>query len=164
TSQLHASSASSGLVAGYHDPQLGYIELKAHLGSDGVHASIAAATPEVSSILAGHVPALHQWLHERQTPVETLSIGLREGGTERNAGNMAGQGGSSGGAFAGGHSAFSGGDGQGSWRQDQESNAGVSRIGDHTATLTRVMDGSIGAAPAAASGLRESAAYISVLA
>lgn len=69
-----AQSASSGLVAGYHDPQTGYVELKAHLGGDGVHASLTAATPEGSAVLEGSMHSLQQWLHERQTPVETLSL------------------------------------------------------------------------------------------
>ena len=161
-SLTHSSSAASSLVAGYHDPQLGYVELKAQMGADGVHASLVAATEEGSTILAGHMPALHQWLNERSTPVETLNIGVREESSSRSFAGTAGEGGAS---QPGGQSSASAGGGQ---AQSEESRPGVRQIsGGAEAVAPMGFEGALGAAHVARAAdvlLGGTATYISVLA
>lgn len=158
----HASSPASSLAAGYHDPELGYIELKAEMGSDGVHARLAAATAEGSTILSAHLPALHQWLTERQTPVDRLSVGIREDGASGFS-HPDGHGGSSHQGAFGRQSAPSSEDGQA--RQETLRSGAVASTG--TGDDLRPMDLNRGSAPMIApdEGLSgRSATYISVVA
>jgi hypothetical protein len=71
---LRTTAGTATLAAGYQDAALGYVELKASLGASGIHASLAAATPEAGLVLQGHLHALSDWLGERHTPVESLSV------------------------------------------------------------------------------------------
>ncbi len=106
-----ATVGRSTLAAGYQDAALGYVELKASLDASGIHASLAAATPEAGLVLQGHLHALSDWLGEHHTPVESLSVlgsaierSDREGSTNGSstAGADARSGGFPGGGYAGG--------------------------------------------------------------
>jgi hypothetical protein len=69
-----AASGLRSLEVGYQDPTLGYVELRAHLRQDGVHASLVTQSATSGAALQGQLDSLAGWMHERRTPVETLSV------------------------------------------------------------------------------------------
>ena len=62
------------LEVGYQDPSLGYLELRAHMAGNGVHASLTAESTSSAALLEGHMGPLSGWLQERHTTVESLTI------------------------------------------------------------------------------------------
>ena len=62
------------LEMGYQDPTLGYVELHAHMAAGGVHASLTTQSPESGAALEGHLHSLADWMNERQTPIESLTV------------------------------------------------------------------------------------------
>ena len=67
-------AAPPSLEMGYQDPAFGYVELRAHMSEGGVHASLSAQSPESGMALEGHLHSLADWMNERQTPLESLTM------------------------------------------------------------------------------------------
>ena len=67
-------AASPSLEMGYQDPAFGYVELHAHMSEGGVHASLSAQSPESGVALEAHLHSLADWMNDRQTPVESLTV------------------------------------------------------------------------------------------
>ncbi len=76
-------TSTRGLEVGFQDPALGYIELRVHANGGGVHAAIEAQSPASGALLAGHLSSLAGWMHDRETPVESLTVT-----THRSSGEM----------------------------------------------------------------------------
>jgi hypothetical protein len=91
TSRLHGSQINSQSVAGrslslgehdgvralevgYQDPVLGYVELRAHTEGAGIHASLTAQSADSGAALEAHLSSLANWMNERRTPVESLTV------------------------------------------------------------------------------------------
>ncbi len=82
------SAAPPTLEMGYQDPALGYVELHAHMAAGGVHASLTTQSPESGAALEGHLHSLADWMNERQTPLESLTVlPFPAGRTEWGGGN-----------------------------------------------------------------------------
>jgi hypothetical protein len=64
--------------AGYEDPALGWVGVRAHTGAGGVHASVIAANADAAQSLNSHLAGLHAYLAERHAPVQTLNIASAE--------------------------------------------------------------------------------------
>jgi hypothetical protein len=84
---------AGGLEVGYQDPELGYVELHAHLTGGTVHASLTTQSAASGEVLQRHLDSLAGWLNERRTPVESMIVlthddrnGSRDGGTGGNGG------------------------------------------------------------------------------
>jgi hypothetical protein len=77
-SRIAAASSAAGvpreLQIGYQDPVLGYVELRAHSGVNGVHASLEAQSAAAGDTLSGHLSALAGWMDQRRTPAESLTV------------------------------------------------------------------------------------------
>lgn len=77
-SRVTASSAAGGMAhaiqVGYQDPVLGYVELRAHSGANGVHAFLETQSSAAGDTLTAHLGALTGWMNERRTPVESLTV------------------------------------------------------------------------------------------
>jgi len=107
---IHAGTQRA--EAGYQDPTLGWVGVRADVNASGVHATVLPGSADAAQALGGHMAGLNAYLAAEHTPVETLTLampesresGLRSGqnaGHEMNqsmnqgAGQNAGQGGSS---------------------------------------------------------------------
>ena len=122
-----ATGAVRALQVGYQDPVLGYVELRAHSGANGVHATLEAQSATAGDTLAGHLSALAGWMDERRTPLESLTVstllaqpdsGLAQHGRDSAAS------GQDGGARAGNGGAGDGGQG-GSFRPNPAPSLGI---------------------------------------
>ena len=76
------AQAFNQLQVGYQDPDLGYIELRAHSSGGGVHASLEAQSPLTGETLAGQVVSLADWMNEHQAPLETITIMASNSGND----------------------------------------------------------------------------------
>ena len=101
--------------AGYLDPALGWVGVRADLNGGAVHASLVPASAEAAQALSSHMGGLHSYLNDQHTPVDSLTLSSPEG-----------QGGTMGGSS-------SGADGNGAGAQQQQTgeaafSAGVPRF------------------------------------
>lgn len=74
--------------AGFQDPSLGWIGVRADASSSGVHATLLPSSYQASQELGGHLAGLNSYLSEQRTPVETLTLASPGGG---DSSPMAGQ-------------------------------------------------------------------------
>ncbi len=62
--------------AGFNDPSLGWVSVRAEMGGGGIHAALVPGTVEAAQTLGGHIPGLSDYLAEKHTPVETLTLAM----------------------------------------------------------------------------------------
>jgi hypothetical protein len=84
--------------AGYQDPTLGWVGVRAEIEHGGVHAAVVPVSDSASQALSGHLSGLSSYLAERHVPVETLSVSAPES-------QLDGQGAATQGGNKGGHGA-----------------------------------------------------------
>jgi hypothetical protein len=70
--------------AGFQDPALGWVGVRADLGGGAIHASLVPSTADAAQTLGGHLAGLNLHLAEQQTRVDTLTLAAPEDGS-RNA-------------------------------------------------------------------------------
>jgi len=73
---IHAGTQRA--EAGFHDPALGWVGVRADSASGGVHASLVPDSVAAAQTLGGHVAGLNTYLAEQHTPVETLTVATPE--------------------------------------------------------------------------------------
>lgn len=79
--------------AGFQDPVLGWVGVRADASGGGVHATLMPGSAEAAQTLGGHMAGLNAYLAEKHTPVDTLTLAKPEGGEAGlNIGQNAGQG------------------------------------------------------------------------
>lgn len=72
--------------AGFRDPALGWIGVRAELNTDGVHATLVPSSTEAAQALNGHLTGLSSHLTEQQSPVASLTMASPAGsGNEKGA-------------------------------------------------------------------------------
>jgi hypothetical protein len=89
--------------AGFQDPALGWVGVRAEMSDGGVHAALMPGSAAAAQELGGHLAGLNAYLQEQHTRVETLTLdpssnhGSEPGSGEMQQGNgqNQGQGGSS---------------------------------------------------------------------
>lgn len=86
-SWIHAGTRRA--EAGFEDPALGWVGVRADLSSSGVHATLVPGSVEAAQALSGHMAGLNAYLAEHHTPVATLSMASPG---DRGMSNSAGQG------------------------------------------------------------------------
>ncbi len=100
---IHAGAHSA--EAGFDDPALGWVGVRADLTPGGVQAAVVPGSAEAAQSLGSHMAGLHTYLNEQRTPVETLTLaapGSRGGDAslpqsmQQGGDQSAGRGGSSG--------------------------------------------------------------------
>lgn len=69
---LHAGRTRA--EAGFDDPSLGWIGVRAELTSSGVHASVVPGSAEAAQSLGAHLSGLSLFLSEHRAPVEALTM------------------------------------------------------------------------------------------
>jgi hypothetical protein len=77
TSWIHAGKQSA--EAGFEDPALGWVSVRADLGAGGIHAAVVPGSAEAAQALGGHMAGLNEWLAERHTPVQSLTMTAPQG-------------------------------------------------------------------------------------
>jgi hypothetical protein len=91
----HASARQA--EAGFEDPALGWIGVRADRNGDGVHVALVPGSAEAAQELGTHMDGLNTYLAEQHTRVESLAMAAPEGrganhGTEQGAGQGLNQG------------------------------------------------------------------------
>jgi ABC-type nitrate/sulfonate/bicarbonate transport system substrate-binding protein len=75
---IHAGTQRA--EAGFQDPALGWVGVRADTSGGGVHAELVAGSADAAQALGGHIAGLNAYLAEHHTPVETLTLTAPEGG------------------------------------------------------------------------------------
>jgi hypothetical protein len=76
TTWTHAGTQQA--EAGFHDPALGWVGVRADSASGVVHASLVPDSTDSALTLGGHVAGLNTYLAEQHTPVESLTVAAPE--------------------------------------------------------------------------------------
>ncbi len=72
--------------AGFEDPALGWVGVRADLGGGSVHASLVPGSPEAAQMLGSHLAGLNDYLAERHPGVGTVTVaGHENSGSTANA-------------------------------------------------------------------------------
>ena len=66
--------------AGFEDPTLGWVGVRADLGGGGVHASLVPGSIEAAQTLGSHLAGLNEYLAERHPAVGTVTVAGHENG------------------------------------------------------------------------------------
>ena len=69
---IHAGAQRA--EAGFQDPALGWIGVRADGGEGGVHAALVPGSVDAAQALGGHLAGLNAYLAEQHTPVESLTL------------------------------------------------------------------------------------------
>ena len=82
--------------AGYQDPALGWVGVRAQVDGNGVHAFLVPGSADAAQTLGGHMAGLNAYLTEHHTAVNTLTMAAPEThwdgqGMEQGGGHGAGQ-------------------------------------------------------------------------
>ncbi len=88
---IHAGGQTA--EAGFQDPALGWVGVRADLSGGNVHAALMPGSTEAAQTLSGHLAGLNSYLAEQHTPVATLTMAAASsGGLETGAGQSMQQG------------------------------------------------------------------------
>jgi flagellar hook-length control protein FliK len=68
----HAGSQHA--EAGFRDPALGWVSVRADLNGGGIHATLVPSSAEAAQALNGHLAGLSTHLVEQQSPVASLTM------------------------------------------------------------------------------------------
>jgi len=150
--------------AGFHDPELGWVSVRADSSGGAVHASVVPGSDAAAQTLSGHLAGLNDYLTTHHSSVESLTLAAPEatsGSTAMNQNSNQNQGSYSPGQENAGQSGLSQsmnqGSGQGS-SAERESNSVPPLY--NAANSPAEVDSSGAVTPASASGGR----YVSVMA
>ncbi len=66
--------------AGFEDPALGWVGVRAETGGGRVHAEVVPGSADAAQALSGHLAGLNAYLAEHHTQVETLTLTTPENG------------------------------------------------------------------------------------
>jgi hypothetical protein len=75
---IHAGTQRA--EAGFQDPTLGWVSVRADTSGGGVHAQLVPGSADAAQTLGGHLAGLNAYLTEHHTPVETLTLSAPDGG------------------------------------------------------------------------------------
>ncbi len=76
TTWVHAGTRSA--EAGFQDPTLGWVGVRADASGGGVHASLVPGSAEAAVTLGGHLAGLNSYLAEQHTPVDSITLAAPE--------------------------------------------------------------------------------------
>lgn len=60
--------------AGFQDPSLGWVSVRAEAGGGGIHAALVGGTVEAAQSLSAHLAGLHAFLEQLQTPLQSIHV------------------------------------------------------------------------------------------
>jgi hypothetical protein len=85
-SWVHAGAQRA--EAGFEDPALGWVGVRADLSAGGIHAAVLPSSVEAARTLGAHLEGLNSYLSAQQIPVATLTMTTAQGGPGGEAGAM----------------------------------------------------------------------------
>lgn len=71
-------AGARGAEAGFQDPALGWIGVRANMSGAGIRAALVPGSADAAEALGGHLAGLNTYLAEQHTPVETLTLAAPE--------------------------------------------------------------------------------------
>ena len=71
-------TGAHSVEAGFEDPSLGWVGVRADLGAGGVHAALVPGSAEAAQALGSQMAGLHMYLNEQRTPVGSLTLAAPE--------------------------------------------------------------------------------------
>ncbi|MGB8259822.1 MAG: hypothetical protein WCE75_05710, partial [Terracidiphilus sp.] len=77
---LHAGARQA--EAGFEDPSLGWVGVRADLSGGAVHASLVPGSAEAMQALGSHMDGLHRYLAEEHTGVASLTMASPDTGMQ----------------------------------------------------------------------------------
>lgn len=83
-SWLHAGAQRA--EAGFQDPTLGWVGVRADLSAGSVHAAVVPGSAEAAQALGGHMAGLSAYLADHHAGVETVTMASPEGGAANGSG------------------------------------------------------------------------------
>jgi hypothetical protein len=86
---VHAGAQQA--EAGFDDPALGWVSVRAHAGSGGVHPALIPSSGDAAQVLAGHLAGLNNFLANRAAGVGDVTVASPESGAS-GTGTQAGSG------------------------------------------------------------------------
>jgi hypothetical protein len=87
TTWIHAGAQHA--EAGYQDPTLGWVGVRAEMSGGTVHASVVPSSAAAADALGQHLGGLNSYLSEHSTPVSSLS--MASPGSDQQLGSSSGQ-------------------------------------------------------------------------
>lgn len=83
-SWIHAGTRQA--EAGYQDPTLGWVGVRAEVDAGGIHASLVPGSADAAQALSGHLAGLNSYLAEQHMPVAALTVAAFADGESSDAG------------------------------------------------------------------------------
>jgi len=155
---IHAGAQQA--EAGYQDPTLGWVGVRADANGGGIHAELLPSSADAAQALGSHLEGLNTYLAEHHTPVASLTLSSPSGW----AGSDNSQGGSQGNGQGGGQGMQQGTNQQTAQGSEvgfsSNLSSGATGMPAAASNLTAWSGGQDSSAPAASTG----GAYISVMA
>lgn len=74
---VHAGARQA--EAGFEDPDLGWVGVRAEMGAGGIHAAILPGSVDAAQALSGHLAGLNAHLAAEHVPVQSLSMAAAAG-------------------------------------------------------------------------------------
>jgi hypothetical protein len=74
---VHAGSNQA--EAGFNDPNLGWVSVRADQSGGAIHATLVPGSSEAASALSSHLDGLNAYLDSRHSPVQSLTVAEPEG-------------------------------------------------------------------------------------
>jgi hypothetical protein len=71
-------AGSRNAEAGFYDPALGWVGVRADLSGGGMHAALVPASADASEVLGGHLAGLNAYLGEHRSVIETVTLAAPE--------------------------------------------------------------------------------------
>ncbi len=87
-SWVHAGAQRA--EAGFQDPALGWVSVRADLSGGAVHAAVVAGSSEAAQALGGHMAGLNAYLTEHHAGVASLTMASPDGDAAANGGGNPG--------------------------------------------------------------------------
>jgi hypothetical protein len=75
---IHAGAQRA--EAGFEDPALGWVGVRAEMGAGGVHAALVPGSAEAAQALGGHLAGLNAYLAAEHTTLDEVTVAAPEGG------------------------------------------------------------------------------------
>lgn len=74
---VHAGSSRA--EAGFQDPNLGWVSVRADQAEGGIHATLVPGSAEAASALGSHLDGLNAYLADRHSTVQSVTVGVPDG-------------------------------------------------------------------------------------
>jgi flagellar hook-length control protein FliK len=74
--------------AGFEDPRLGWVSVRADVNGGAIHASLVPASADAAQVMGGHLDGLNAYLSEHHSTVETITLSAPAGRAQEEPGSQ----------------------------------------------------------------------------